>query len=224
MKLSPSKSIMVSIKAKIAILCLVFSALVFQQARAQSWDEWFHQKKTQIKYLEQQIAALKAEEISLRQGYNILKSEWNTIAGFKHGEFNLHKGYYQSLSKVKPEVRNSANLSAIQAEQQSINSQLNAIRSLNGLTDNEQAYVSEVSQNLVAQLNRDLDDLQSVLTTGELQMGDDERIKRLQRISASIKDKYVFTCFFCRKVQFLYAQRQQDNHEVETLRRYYEVK
>jgi capsule polysaccharide export protein KpsE/RkpR len=215
---------MVSIKAKIAILCLVLPALVLKQARAQSWDEWFHQKKTQIKYLEQQIAALKAEEISLRQGYDMLKSEWNAIAGFKNGEFSLHQGYYQSLSEVKPEVRSSANLSAIQAEQQSVISQLNAIRNLNGLADNEQAYVSEVSQNLVAQLNRDLDDLQSVLTTGELQMGDDERIRRLQRISASIKDKYVFTCSFCRKVQLLCAQRQQDNHEMETLRRYYEVK
>ncbi|MEO3405491.1 hypothetical protein AAFN85_16390 [Mucilaginibacter sp. CAU 1740] len=215
---------MVSIKAKIAILCLVFPALVFQQARAQSWDEWFHQKKTQIKYLEQQIAALKAEELSLRQGYDMLKSEWNAIAGFKNGEFKLHQDFYQSLSGVKPEVRSSANLAAIQAEQQSIISQLNAIRSLNGLTENEQAYVTEVSQNLVAQLNSDLDDLQSVLTTGELQMGDDERIRRLQRISASIKDKYVFTCSFCRTVQLLCAQRQQDNHEVETLRRYYEVK
>ncbi|MET3606907.1 capsule polysaccharide export protein KpsE/RkpR [Mucilaginibacter rubeus] len=215
---------MVSIKAKIAILCLVFSALVLQQVRAQSWDEWFHQKKTQIKYLEQQIAALKAEELSLRQGYNMLKSEWNAIAGFKNGEFSLHQGSYHSLSEVKPEVRSRVNLSAVQAEQQSINSQLNAIRRLNGLADNEQAYVSEVSQNLVAQLNSDLNDLQSVLTTGELQMRDDERISRLQRISASIKDKYVFTCSFCRKVQLLCAQRQQDNHEVETLRRYYEVK
>jgi len=214
---------MVSIKSKISILCLTFLVLVFQQARAQSWDEWFHQKKTQIKYLEQQIAALKAEELSLRQGYDMLKSEWNAIAGFKNGEFSLHQGYYQSLFEVKPEVRSSTNLSAIQAEQQSIISQLNAIRSLNGLADNEQAYVNEVSQNLVAQLNSDLNDLQSVLTTGELQMGDDERITRLQRISASIKDKYVFTCSFCRKVQLLCAQRQQDNHEVETLRRYYEV-
>ncbi|PWK63459.1 hypothetical protein LX99_05117 [Mucilaginibacter oryzae] len=154
----------------------------------------------------------------------MLKSEWNAIAGFKNGEFGLHQGYYQSLSEVKPEVRNSANLSAIQAEQQSIISQLNAIRSLDGLADNEQAYVAEVSQNLITQLNSDLDDLQSVLTNGELQIGDDERINRLQRISASIKDKYVFTCFFCRKVQLLCAQRQQDNHEVETLRRYYKVK
>lgn len=205
------------------MICLMLCVCALQPVNAQSWDEWFHQKKTQIKYLEQQIAALKAEEISLRQGYDMLKSEWNSIANFKGAEFNLHQDFYKSLSAVNPVVRNEVNLWVVQARLQNIINQLNSVDNLEGLTEAEQTYISSVRENLVAQCHLDLNDLQTVLTTGELQMSDDERIKRINKISAAINDKYVFACSFTNQVRLLSAQRKQDKSNTQTLRRYYET-
>lgn len=204
-------------------ICLLLCAFSFQPVHAQSFAEWFSQKKTQIKYLTQQIAALQAYKSSLEQGYGILKSEWGAIGNFKNGEFGLHQDYYQSLSAVNPQVKSSVNLTNIQSEQQSIVSQFNAIQNLNGLQENEQAYISSVRQNIITQCGKDLDDLQTVLTAGELQMTDDERIKRIDQITAAIKDKYVFTCSFANQVRLLALQRNQDDQHTQTLRRYYEV-
>lgn len=205
------------------MICIMLCVCALQRVNAQSWDEWFHQKKTQIKYLEQQIAALKAEEISLKQGYDMLKSEWNTIANFKGGEFKLHQDFYKSLSAVKPVVRNEVNLSAVQARLQSIVDQFNSVDNLKGLTESEQTYISRVRENLAAQCHLDLNDLQTVLTTGELQMSDDERIKRISEIKAAINDKYVFAYSFTNRIRLLSAQRIQDKSNTQTLRRYYEI-
>lgn len=212
---------MESTKGKTLLIGFVLFAFSFQPLRAQSFDEWFNQKKTQIKYLTQQIAALQAEESSLRQGYAMLKSEWTAIGNFKNGEFGLHQSYYNSLSAVNPIVKNSTDLTTIQAEQQSIISQFNAISSLPGLMTTEQTYIAGVRQNVINQCNKDLDDLRTVLTAGQLVMSDDERIKRINQITAAIKDKYVFTCSFTDQVKILAAQRNQETQTNNTLNQVY---
>jgi hypothetical protein len=210
---------MESIKVKALLICFMFFAFGFQPAKAQTLDEWFNQKKTLIKYLTQQIAALQASETSLKQGYNMMKSEWGAIGNFKNGEFGLHQDYYNSLSAVSSQVKSSVILTTIQAEQQSIISQFNAIRDLAGLTASKQTYIQSVQQNVVAQCAKDLDDLQTVLTAGQLVMSDDERIKRINQITAAIKDKYVFTCSFANQVRLLALQRTQEDQNTQTLKK-----
>jgi hypothetical protein len=202
---------------------LLLLLLLVSNVQAQTFDEWFNQKKTLIKYLTQQIAALQASETSLKQGYNMMKSEWGAIGNFKNGEFGLHQSYYNSLSAVNPQVKNSVNLTTIQADQQSIISQFNAINNLAGLTAPEQSYIQSVQQNIITQCGKDLDDLQAVLAPGELVMSDDERIKRINQITAAVKDKYVFTCSFANQVRLLALLRNQADQNTQTLRRYYEI-
>jgi hypothetical protein len=211
--------------SKAKVFCLVSCLLVLVSAagKAQTFAEWFSQGKTQIKYLVQQIAALEAFESSTRQGYNMLHSEWTTIGNFKNGEFSLHQSYYTSLSQVNPVVKNSVNVADVQSEQQSIISQFNAIINLNGLTADEQSYVSSVAQNLMAACNADLEELQKVLATGQLQMSDDERIKRINQLTEAIKDKYLFTCHFSAQVKMLALQRTQENDQLQTERGLYGV-
>jgi hypothetical protein len=198
-------------------------ALSFQLTKAQTFAEWFSQKKTQIKYLTQQIAALNACETSLRQGYNMLHSEWSAIGNFKNGEFDLHQDYYNSLSQVNPLIKNSTDLQTIQAEQQSIISQFNSVQNLSGLSAFEQVYIGRVQQNIIALCNKDLSDLQAVLSSSELIMTDDERIKRIDKLTTAIKDKYLFTCSFCVQVRLLAIQRNQDNQNIQTLNQLYGI-
>jgi hypothetical protein len=205
------------------LCCFLLCAFNFQLAKAQTFAEWFSQKKTQIKYLTQQIAALNACETPLKQGYNMLYSEWSAIGNFKNGEFGLHQDYYNSLSQVNPLVKSSTDLPTIQAEQQSIISQFNSVQHLSGLSASEQAYIGLVQQNVIDQCAKDLNDLQAVLTSGELVMTDDERIKRIDQLSAAIKDKYLFTCSFCTQVRLMAIQRNQDNQSIQTLNQLYGI-
>jgi hypothetical protein len=212
------------LKAKGFLMCCLGLLLLTATAtKAQSFDEWFAQGKTQIKYLTQQIAALNACESGIRQGYNMAKSELGAIGNFKNGEFGLHQDYYNSLSQVNPQVKNNTDIATIQAEQQSIISQFNAINGLTGLSATEQTYVQSVGQNVIAELGKDLDELQTVLTPGQLAMSDDERIKRINKVTASIKDKYVFTCSFCVRVRVLAVQRNNDGNSNGALQKLYGI-
>jgi hypothetical protein len=206
-----------------AMFCFSLFAFGFQPAKAQTFDEWFNQKKTQIKYLTQQIAALNAFERSVKQGYDIAKNEWASIGSFKNSEFGLHQNYYNSLSQVNPLVKNSVDLTGIQTERRSIISQFNALNNLTGLSAVEQRYIQSVGQNLVAEFDKDMDELQTVLTPGKLVMTDDERIERINKVSASMKDKYVFACAFCTQVKILAAQRNQDSDGNEALQKLYGI-
>jgi hypothetical protein len=199
-------------KLKGVFLVSLFLILT-SDSQAQTFAEWFEQGKTQIKYLSQQIAALTAFERSVKQGYNMLHSEWSMIGNFKDGELTLHQNYYTSLSQVNPLVKKSTDLTSIQSEQQSIVSQFNALPSVSGLTTDELAYIRLVGQNVLTECNADLTDLQNVLTPGQLVMSDDERIKRITKLTATIKDKYVFTCSFCANVRVLAAQRNGDSSD-----------
>jgi len=173
--------------------------------------------------MEAQIAALHAFETSVRQGYNMLHSEWTTISNWKNGEFNLHQSYYTSLSNVNPVVKGCVNMTTIQSEQQSIISQFNSITKVNGLTTGELSYVNVVAQNTISQCNSDLDELQKVLTSGSLQMSDDERIKRINQLTASIQDKYLFTCHFTAQVKLLALSWTQENDQLQTERSIYGI-
>jgi hypothetical protein len=72
---------------------------------SQTLAEWTKQKKTQIKYLLQQIAANKVYLDYIEKGYGIAKDGLNTIQNFKKGDFSLHQEFIASLSKVNPKIK-----------------------------------------------------------------------------------------------------------------------
>jgi len=212
-------------KLKALIVGFLLFAFCFQHTQAQSFSfsDLFGQGSKELKNMVAQIEALNAFEGSIRQGYNMLHSEWTAISGWKNGELILHQGYYTSLSAVNPIVKGSVDMTTIQSEQQSIISQLNSIVDVDGLKPGEQSYVQAVSQNVISQCNSDLEELQKVMTDGKLQMSDDERIKRIDQLTAAIQDKYLFTCHFTAQVKLLAAERLQDSNELQAERSLYGI-
>jgi hypothetical protein len=206
----------------VGLICFSFLAFSFQPAKAQTFAEWFEQGKTQMKYLVLQIEALNAFQNSVRQGYNELHNDWWAIKDWKSGEYALHIGYYNSLSQVNPIVAQYADKAGIQSEQQSIISQFAALNGLNGLTADEQTYIGTVRQAVLADCNKAMSDLQTVLTSGKLVMSDDERMKRIAADDEAVKDQYEFTCHFCTQVRLLAAQRNAENNEYLNLTPFYE--
>src|ERR1700712_5588170 len=110
---------MASIKLTAVLLLLGLGA------QAQTFAEWFDQKKTKEKYIVQQIAALEAYGSVLKTGYNVAHNGLGTIGSFNNGEFQLHSTYYANLKSVSPSVKNNAQVKEILAWQQNINTALN---------------------------------------------------------------------------------------------------
>jgi hypothetical protein len=205
------------------VFCFGLLAFGFQPAKAQSFSfsDLFGQSKKEIKNLEQQIAALNTLETTIRQGYNMLHAEWYDIANWKTAEFSSHQAYYSSLSSVNPVVSKSVDMTTITAQQQSISSMFSSVSTVSGLTTGEQTYIAAVQQQVVTECNKDVTDLQTVLAPGQLVMTDDERVQRISKLTAEIKDQYVFTCTFCNQVRLLAASRTQDTNEIQTERSLY---
>src|SRR6185312_8561740 len=84
-------------------LILLFSISI-HKGRAQTFAEWTQQKKTQIKYLEQQIVGLEVYTTYLHKGYKIVGEGLSVISDIKNGDFNMHNNYFNSLKRINPNL------------------------------------------------------------------------------------------------------------------------
>jgi len=192
-------------------------------AQAQTFAEWFSQKKTQLKYLTQQIAALEQYGSYVKQGYQITQSGWGGIGNWVRGEFDLHSAYYSSLRTVNPAIKNDPKADSIITYAQLIPRQFDRLDGLSALDADTRTYIHNVKTTVLAETDKDLAELQLVMTDGQAQLTDDERIKRLDAIYERVKDKLVFSGSFCNDVRMLIVQRNQELQDTQTLGRYYEI-
>lgn len=207
---------MASIKLTALLLLIAAGA----EAQGFSFGDLFGQAKKQKKYYLQQIAAYKAFESELKQGYGVIKNGLSGIRDINTAELNAHTAYYQSLKSVSVPVKNNNQIADILNWQSEITNSFN--QSFNGLTDDEQTYLSAVKTGVLNECNADLTDLQNLLTANKLEMTDDERLHRLAQIYVDMLNKYQFTRSFCNSVKLLLIQRQQDSHDTQTLKNIYE--
>jgi len=202
---------------KILLMILVF--FVANKSYSQTYDEWFQQSKTQKKYLLQQIAALKVYIGYAEKGYSIVTKGLNTIQDIKHGDFNLHNNFFNSLSAVNPTVKKYSKVASIILMQISIVKQVHATikdcRNGKQLTDTELKYLQHVFDNLLEECAKNLDELIALITDGETQMKDDERIKRIDKLYVDMQDKQVFTQSFSHTAKGLSVQRRNDAYDIE---------
>lgn len=207
----------------LGLLALVFILLFFcssAQAQSFSFSDLFGQSKKQLNYYEQQIAAYNAFESELKQGYNVIQHGLSGIAAINTAELNAHSAYYASLKQPSPAVKNNTQVQDMLNWQAQIVT--NFSQSFSGLTGDEQTYVASVKTNLLNGCNADMTDLQNLLASGTLQMSDDQRLKRLDKLHSDMQDKYLFSCQFCNSVKLLAVSRTQNVNDTQTLTNLYE--
>jgi len=197
--------------------------LVSAESKAQTFAEWFSQKKTQIKYLTQQIAALEQYGSYIKQGCQISQNGLGNIGGYIKGEYDLHSAYYNSLKVVNPEIKNNPKADAIASYAIQIPAEFDYMNSLNGMDKDTRRYIDKIRVKVLEECNKDLDELQLVMTSGQAQMTDDERMKRLDQLYSRMKDKYVFAQSYCNQVRGLLIQRNQELQDIQTLKKSYGI-
>ncbi len=200
-------------------LMLIFAfAFCVNVSTAQTFNEWFRQKKTQKQYLLQQIAALKVYLDYLKKGYKIVDKGLTIVGDIKEGKFDLDIEYLESLRNVNSAVSGSAKVASIIAYQKRIMVEFRRLEDLANesgyLTIEERKYVESVYSNMLRESELSLDELDRVLSNSDFEMKDDERVKRVDALYVDMKDKYTFTKSFSNSTQVLIAQRAKEDYEV----------
>jgi hypothetical protein len=199
-------------------LLLIVGSLAFNEAHAQTFNEWFNQKSTQRQYLLQQIAALQVFIGYARKGYNIADKGISAIRNIKNGDFNLHRDFFNALKNVNPKISKYVKVADIIAFQIRIIKQakqtLQGIRETKQFTVEELNYCKQVFDNLLDECVKTIDELLLVTTSGELEMKDNERLKRIDAIYADMQDKYSFCSSFSDEVGVLSVQRMGEQMEI----------
>lgn len=210
------------------LLFTILTVIVFYSSnhcQAQTWDEWFNQKKTQKKYLVQQIAALKVYLGYVKKGYEIVQDGLTLIGDIKEGNFSLHKDYFSSLENVSPIIRNSSKAAYAFALQHLIKNEIayqyQNCRNDKNFTYDEIHYITVVFSNLNKECDASIEELTSLLTDHNLQMQDNQRLEEIDRICENLKDMYAFLKTFNPKI--LAMQRSKDRSGIEGLRKLNDV-
>lgn len=193
--------------------------IVMLFGHAQSFEQWFRQKQAQIKYLGEQIAALKAYGEVLSKGYDIAHRGLTDIFSAKEKDYREHDDHFTSLWKVKPGIKRYSKAALTLEMKSSIEGSYRKFRSWPSefLTDSERDYIDKVFKNLLRESEDLTDELRMVADDGQVQLKDDERLKRIDKIYSQMQDRYQFSQSFTSQIKVLIAGRLKETGELQKL-------
>jgi hypothetical protein len=185
----------------------------------------FNQNNTQRKYLMEQIAMLQTYLGYVKQGNNIIKNGTNLIGSSKQGELDLHKGYFSSLRTVNGKFRGNEKVTAILAMHDAMSGSRKATISKamqsGQFSSGEIAQLKTAYANLAAEAEKDIDELMLVITDGQLEMTDDERIREIDRLYLLMQKKYALQRAMNNNILAIASGRTRDLDDIKTIRGLY---
>lgn len=209
------------------LFIIVTGILLSTTSPAQTWDEWFKQKKTQKKYLVKQIALLRVYLGYLKKGYEIADKGLTTIHNIKNGDFNLHRDFFGSLKNVNPHIKNSAKVADIIAFQvyiiQNIKRVNNFCKNNEYFTPEEIRYVAAVYSNMLFLCDASISELLTIIRSNETEMKDDERLVRIDKLYDDMLDKHAFVQSFDSDVRLIARERERETRAVEMMHKQYGI-
>jgi len=167
-----------------------------------------------------QILALKVYIGYAQKGYSIAKKGLNVIGDFKRGELDLHLDYFNSLNAINPNIKNYAIVAKIILLQVNIlKSYSHTMRYVNQndlFHGDELAYVKRVLDRLLKDCDTTVDELTVVLTQGELELNDDERLERIDALYQTMLENNNFCQDFSNQTRMLGFSRSSESKDVKT--------
>jgi hypothetical protein len=193
---------------------------------AQTFNEWFKQKETQIKYLLEQIAALRAYGEVINKGYDIAHSGLTAIFNSKDGDFKQHSDYFLSLWMVKTSIKSYSKVVSILRMETEIEKTNRAMNSFvtELLNAKERNYIKAVYSNLFNECVGLVGELKMVVSDNQLQLKDDERIERVDKIYLQMLDRYQFSNYFSNGIKLLVLNQLKEKNEINKLSTLYSLK
>jgi hypothetical protein len=200
------------------MLLAIATVLCVYGVSAQTVNEWVNQKSTQKKYLLQQIAALQVYISYAKKGYNIVSGGINTIRDIKKGDLNLHNTFFSSLKTINPKISRYAKVADIISYQVRIiklaRQTLQSIKEANQFSVEEIEYCKKVLNALLDDCIQSVTELLEIITPDKLQMADDERLVRIDKLYVDMQDKFTFCNVMSEDIGLLALQRLSEQTEI----------
>ena len=200
------------------MLLAIAIGLYIGPVSAQTVNEWVNQKSTQKKYLLQQIAALQVYINYAKKGYNIVSGGINTIRDIKKGDLNLHNTFFSSLKTINPKISRYSKVADIISYQVRIiklaRQTLQSIREANQFSVEEIEYCKMVLDALLDDCIQSVTELIEIITPDKLQMTDDERLVRIDKLYLDMQDKFTFSNVMSEDLSLLALQRLSEQIEI----------
>jgi hypothetical protein len=173
----------------------------------------------------EQIIKLQTYLSWLKKGYDIANKGLTLIGDIKHGDFNLHKDYFNSLNQVNPQIKGDVKIAAMISMQVQMlsgyKSYYKQFQASGVYTSKELSYLFQVFTVLLDDVAKDITELTNVITDSQLQMKDDERIDDIDKLYRNMTDKYEFLYSFASQVQMQVLQRQRELQESHSIQKMY---
>ncbi|MBN8876814.1 MAG: hypothetical protein J0I32_04655 [Sphingobacteriales bacterium] len=209
------------------VLVLVAVICISNYGHSQTLVEWTNQKKTQIKYLVQQIAALQVYIGYVKKGYEIADKGLQTISNIKNGDFNLHRDFFGSLKAINPRIKNYAKVADITLLQirivQNYQKSYRRIKHSGQFTNSEIEHIYKVFSRLLDDTADNIEQLTKLITANQYDMKDDERLRRIDELYTDMKDKDGMIRQFSHENMVLAVQRMKEQNDADMMRKVYAI-
>lgn len=207
---------------QLVFLFFLVLAISTVKGQAQNTAEWLRQKNTQKKYLLQQIAALQIHLESIKKGYRIARTGLHAVSDLKNGEFNLHSLYIQSLKKVNPTIRKYGRIAEISATQVKILKDYKALKDriqADGMYSRaELDYIDRALGSILDNCEQVISDLIDVLSDGKLELKDDERLERIDKLYNAMQENADLSRSFSYEVMGISQNRASIHLNIQSSR------
>lgn len=207
------------------IIAIVFCLLITYCSQAQGI---FNQKGEMIKKCIEQIALLGTYIRQAKQGYNIIDKGLKTVKNIKNGEFDLHDLYYTSLKTINPSVKGFSKIEAAIETGSGISTiGSKTIYLINGsewLSPGEKSYLRKLMTKLLDETDKDLENLANLVTSGKIELTDDERVRRIDEVYRELHNKSSFVQKFSSTIKMLIANRSSDIRSSGQVQQFYNQK
>jgi hypothetical protein len=210
------------------LVFVVLTLLHLNCAIGQTFSEWFKQKKTQKKYLVEQIGAFKVYLEYLKKGYSIAEKGLKTIRQIKGGDLNLHKEYLASFKNLNPAIKGYSKLAGIFSYNGGIirtySQTIKYVQTSGTYSPAEINLIGKVFGNILYSCSNDIDNFLEVITADEFEMKDDERMKRIDTVYEALEEKYVVAKRFRDETVALGTLRKKEIRNIEISRKWHGLK
>jgi hypothetical protein len=205
----------------IATYCFTICVCTIK-AHAQTFSEWWQQKKTRIQYLEQQAAALEGLKNTVEKGYQIAEDGVDSIEAIKEEEYNLHYTFFESQGIIHPVIEGSPEISGILALYNRAMEIMIGICEL--WSDSPWLHPAEREQ-IIDDLNEErkkglenIHRLTEIVEDNQLKMSDGERLEIIQSIGESADRTLSYALSYKRFVRAVIQQRRKDFNDIDDLK------
>jgi hypothetical protein len=168
-----------------------------------------------------QIAKLQLYIAEAEKGYQIVQVGLSSIGAIKQGDFNLHQFFFSSLQLVNPAVRSYIRVAdmvtmqaAMLASYTTYYQQVAASKLFNA---SELSYIYQHYIGILGKTAEDISELTSILTDGEWQMDDAQRLGRIDQLYARVTEQCQSLYQFNHQVQLLALQKRQTASGLQNL-------